>query len=81
MHRRCIAPRNNVFGEGAVARRAWQLSRALAMDRVTKTAPRTSGLDLKISWRSASMHCAAIKSGIFGDARATLRHSRYREEK
>lgn len=65
LHRRLSAVSNaarNPFGPAAIDRRAWQLQKALQMERVTASATPTAQLTLRIFWHAAlHYHVATSK--------------------
>lgn len=61
LHRRALpSPRGSPFGRGAAGRRALQLQRALSMERVTASAPRSATLAPTITWHDPALSAAAL---------------------
>jgi predicted GIY-YIG superfamily endonuclease len=64
MHRKTLGVTGlgaNPFPGTQAGRRAWQLYCALAMTKVTRSAPRTADMQLQILWRDA-IYCAQARA-------------------
>lgn len=76
LHRRLSAVSNanrNPFGATAIARRAWQLQKALQMERVTASATPTAQLTLRIFWNTPLHYHVATRAQVSWPASVTHR--------